>query len=135
MVFYREEEARPFPIESEASTRNAVQLVLLAEYLHRSVHEHIEIVKSEGPWPSDLKQLDLLTHRQRSVLHYLEKGWPNKLIAHHLAISENTLKNHLKAVFRVLGVQSRSQAIIVSRKLREQSMKANAAVNGHTNQT
>lgn len=123
MVFYREEETRPFPIESETSTRNAVQLVLLAEYLHRSVHEHVEIVKPEGSFSNDVKQLDQLTHRQRSVLQYLEKGWPNKLIAHHLAISENTLKNHLKAVFRVLGVQSRTQAIIASRKLREQSMK------------
>jgi DNA-binding NarL/FixJ family response regulator len=36
---------------------------------------------------------------------------PNKAIAEALFVSENTVRTHLKAVFRKLGVTNRSQAV------------------------
>ena len=130
IVCYREEESRPFEREHEAGTRDLVRLILLADYFRRSVHEHAGILTGVGPGSTGTGQFDQLTHKQRSVLHYLEKGWPNKLIAHHLAISENTLKTHLKTVFRVLGVHSRSQAVIMSGRLRDAAKKQGSVTDG-----
>lgn len=58
--------------------------------------------------------MPLLTGRQHQVLQALLQGWSNKLIARHLAISDNTLKTHLQSIYQTLGVQSRSQAILVA---------------------
>ena len=55
--------------------------------------------------------LDALSEREREVLALVARGLPNKLIARELAISEKTVKAHLTQVFRVLKVNSRSQAI------------------------
>jgi DNA-binding NarL/FixJ family response regulator len=56
--------------------------------------------------------LDGLSPREREVLGLLLEGLPNKLIARRLEISEKTVKTHLTAVFRQLGVTDRVQAVI-----------------------
>ncbi len=57
-----------------------------------------------------------MTSRQLEVLQGLLRGWPNKTISRHLDISENTLKGHLAAIYRILEVRSRSQAVIAAAK-------------------
>ncbi|MGE5503281.1 MAG: LuxR C-terminal-related transcriptional regulator [Actinomycetota bacterium] len=51
-----------------------------------------------------------LTPRQRQVLVMLANGAPNKVIARHLDIHEVTVKSHLRTIYRLLGVSSRTQA-------------------------
>ena len=53
-----------------------------------------------------------LTPRQREVLHYLKRGWTTKIIASELGLSEHTVKEHLKELFRVLGSRSRTEAVM-----------------------
>ncbi len=52
-----------------------------------------------------------LTPRQLQVLASLSEGKPNKLIARDLDVSENTVKAHLKSVFRILGAKNRTEAV------------------------
>ncbi|BCT74255.1 helix-turn-helix transcriptional regulator [Sinomonas cyclohexanicum] len=52
-----------------------------------------------------------LAAREEEVLQLLGTGMPNRGIAAELHISENTVKFHLRNVFRKLGVSSRAQAI------------------------
>ncbi|MNR09134.1 CsgBAC operon transcriptional regulatory protein [compost metagenome] len=52
----------------------------------------------------------LLTCRQRQVLTLLTAGKSNKEIGRALMISESTVKVHLTAAFRQLGVHSRMAA-------------------------
>lgn len=62
-----------------------------------------------------------LTPRQCDVLALLLKGQPNKLIARELGLSVETVKDHVAAVLRALGVSSRTQAVIaVSQILQRQ---------------
>ncbi|CAH2602625.1 Glycerol metabolism activator [Rhodovastum atsumiense] len=58
-----------------------------------------------------------LTPRQIAVLELIVQGKSNKQIAHELAISEMTVKAHVTAVLRKLGVFSRAQAIVRFRNL------------------
>ena len=53
-----------------------------------------------------------LTPRQTEVLGLLLKGQPNKLIARELNLSVETVKDHVAAVLRALGVSSRTQAVL-----------------------
>ena len=58
-----------------------------------------------------------LTPRQSDVLTLLLKGLPNKLIARELKVSVETVKDHVAAVLRALGVGSRTQAVLVVSRL------------------
>jgi len=65
-----------------------------------------------------------LTPRQLQVLQALSRGLPNKLIAHELDLSEHTIKDHVAAVFAVLGVRNRTEAVIRASQLRLQECSA-----------
>jgi DNA-binding NarL/FixJ family response regulator len=56
-----------------------------------------------------------LTQRQRQVLECLCQGLANKEIARQLNLTQNTIKTHISAIFKTLGVMSRTQAIIEAR--------------------
>jgi DNA-binding NarL/FixJ family response regulator len=55
-------------------------------------------------------ELSSLTAREREVLDLLAKGMTNREIADRMMISTNTVKRHLKAVFKKLDVHTRSAA-------------------------
>jgi len=54
---------------------------------------------------------DKLTARQREVLDELLKGQASKEIARSLDIAEGTVKIHLAAIYRALGVRTRAETI------------------------
>ncbi|MFZ2031565.1 MAG: response regulator transcription factor [Vitreimonas sp.] len=54
---------------------------------------------------------DKLTGRQKEVLAELLKGQASKEIARGLGIAEGTVKIHLAAIYRALGVRTRAEAI------------------------
>src|SRR3546814_18515913 len=51
-----------------------------------------------------------LTQRQQEVLHLMSKGRSNKEIARALDIAPGTVKVHINAAFRTLGVHNRVSA-------------------------
>jgi len=54
------------------------------------------------------------TRREHDVLGQLLLGQANKVIARHLDLQEVTVKLHLRRIFRKLGVQSRTQALLAA---------------------
>ena len=105
-------------------------------YIPKSAHPHeigkaITQVVTEGElWlPSNLalqhgfdpraadeadmaERIQSLTPQQFRVLMMLAEGLLNKQIAYDLAVSEATIKAHVTAIFRKLGVQNRTQAVL-----------------------
>jgi DNA-binding NarL/FixJ family response regulator len=61
-----------------------------------------------------------LTPRQNEVLALLLQGKPNKMIARDLNLSVETIKDHVAAVLRSLGVSSRTQAVLAVSQLNQQ---------------
>jgi DNA-binding NarL/FixJ family response regulator len=55
-----------------------------------------------------------LSRREREVLGELVAGLPNKGIAERLCISEDTVKSHVKAIFRKLGARDRAHAVALA---------------------
>lgn len=59
------------------------------------------------------ERLNSLTAQQQRVLEMLSAGLLNKQIAYDLNVSEATVKAHMTAIFRKLGVKNRTQAVIL----------------------
>jgi two-component system nitrate/nitrite response regulator NarL len=76
----------------------------------------IEVVLRQSTYPlsaqADNQQIDRanLSQREMDVLCCLTAGYPNKLIARQLDVSEATVKVHVKAILRKLKVGNRTQA-------------------------
>ncbi len=63
-----------------------------------------------------IRRLGELTPQQGRILQYICEGKLNKQIAFDLSIAEATVKAHVTAILRKLGVQSRTQAVLVAQK-------------------
>jgi two-component system nitrate/nitrite response regulator NarL len=57
---------------------------------------------------------DELTPREREILCHVAEGQSNKVIARNLGISDGTVKLHVKAVLRKLGLHSRVEAAVMA---------------------
>ena len=78
---------------------------------------------SQSPYqrvPLSLESVGL-TPRQSDVLALLLQGKPNKLIARELNVSVETVKDHVAAVLRALGVSSRTQAVLAVSQMQQQA--------------
>lgn len=69
--------------------------------------------------PADFSAADLdgLTARQREVARLLGHGFTNKAIGSMLGMTENTVKVHVTAIFRALGVSNRTEAVVAMQRL------------------
>ena len=63
----------------------------------------------------DPVDLGMLSARQREVLEFVVEGLSNAQIAQRLYLSESTIKQHLRAAYKVLGVRNRNEAARVVR--------------------
>src|SRR5271165_1849650 len=63
------------------------------------------------------RRLASLTPQQIRVLMMLSQGLLNKQIAYELSVSEATVKAHVSAILQKLGVESRTQAVILATKI------------------
>lgn len=54
---------------------------------------------------------NMLTFRERDVINLLIGGLTNKIIARQLFITPNTVKRHLKSIYKKLNVNTRSGAV------------------------
>jgi len=68
--------------------------------------------------------LNTLTPQQSRVLMFLSDGLLNKQIAHELQVSEATIKAHVSAILHKLGVDNRTQAVILARQLAAEAGEA-----------
>jgi two-component system response regulator DesR len=57
---------------------------------------------------------ELLTGRERDILRLAKRGLPNPQIARALHLSPGTVRNHLSAIYRKLGVHSRYEALAIA---------------------
>ena len=73
--------------------------------------KYVEETEAPPPHPS-------LTPRQSEILGLLEKGHSTEQIAGELHLSLETVRNHIRGIFRNLGVRSRLEAVAVAHRRR-----------------
>jgi DNA-binding CsgD family transcriptional regulator len=59
-----------------------------------------------------------LTARQAQVLHLLARGCSTEQMADELGVAQDTIRNHVRAILRRLGVHSRLEAVIEAHERR-----------------
>lgn len=99
---------------SADALQHSLRLVLLGEKVFPTDLAHLLINGRIAP-RAGLKRLGHekgLSDRELQILGCLLNGDSNKLIANHLAITEGTVKMHIKAVLKKINVQNRTQAAI-----------------------
>ena len=109
---------------NEASRAVATQVGF---HIHRDVRRKglVQRGRRVDAWTGDLLPADLtesarrgrtqlpaLTPRERQVLDLMAQGRSNRAIADVLRISENTVKNHVRAVLDKLHARSRTDAVV-----------------------
>ena len=106
-------------IPKSASVEAMTQAVLKVMEGERWVPE-----KARRPLPPDLpdfaamrERITSLTPQQFRVMGMLMEGLQNKVIAYQLDVSEATVKAHMTAIFRKLGVRNRTQAVLALKDL------------------
>jgi LuxR family maltose regulon positive regulatory protein len=101
--------------------RAVVELVELAAW--RVPHAWMDRVRralvpaADGGAPA-VALVEPLTDRERDVLRLLPSRLTLREIASELFVSQNTLKFHLRVIYRKLGVNGRAEAVETARRLR-----------------
>lgn len=76
---------------------------------------------AEDPAPAGreevIHRLSHLTRQQARILDLICEGKLNKQIAYDLSIADATVKAHVTAIMRKLGVQTRTQAVLLAREV------------------
>ena len=90
----------------------------LLSAIHRILDGEIYLPSfySEQSHPIE-KSLPSLTPRQKEVLALLAEGLPNKRICQRLHLTEHTVKSHLKSLFVILEVHTRTECAKMASEL------------------
>ncbi|MDX8351955.1 response regulator transcription factor [Cognatiyoonia sp. IB215182] len=92
----------------------------LAEIANEGVYKPSGFVEAENDddHAQIMARLSSLTNQQGRILELICEGKLNKQIAYDLSIAEGTVKAHVTAIMRKLGVQRRTQAVLVAQEAR-----------------
>ncbi|MEK7860487.1 MAG: response regulator transcription factor [Chloroflexota bacterium] len=90
-----------FLINEKIFSRPAVASRVLAEFRELSVYG-----------PGSTRVFAPLSPREVQILDNIAQGMKNKEVAYALAISEQTVKNHMSSILRKLSVNDRTQAVV-----------------------
>ncbi|MGZ4413687.1 MAG: LuxR C-terminal-related transcriptional regulator [Gaiellaceae bacterium] len=81
-------------------------------YTKAGITSRLQLVTSSSSQDVDLTQLGL-TPKQQQVARLMLNGDTNPAIAQKLYLSHETVRHHLQAVYRQLGVGNRYEAIVL----------------------
>jgi DNA-binding CsgD family transcriptional regulator len=83
-------------------------------YGSRLLREAVRLVPAVSSKPAPC-MLEPLTEREREVLQYLPSHLSVRQIAVHMCLSPNTVKTHVRAIYRKSGAVSRDDAVTIAR--------------------
>lgn len=86
---------------------------VVAKEMVGSLARIVQGEKNEPPRRS-AAPLSELTPREMEILSHVAEGQSNKMIARALNITDGTVKLHVKAILRKLGVHSRVEAAVIA---------------------
>ncbi|MEH3147840.1 MAG: PAS domain S-box protein [Methylobacterium frigidaeris] len=101
---------------SERELIAAIDAVMAdTSWFSRGVIERLASLRQPGRGAPDAR-LDALTARERQVLGLICQGLSDAAIGKRLSLARNTVRNHVAALYRKLGLHRRSEAVIWGRE-------------------
>ncbi len=103
--------------QTETELMAAVQSVLAeSSFLGRAIVERLTaLTRAKGP-ATNQAELASLPARAREVLELLAQGLPDDEVAKRLGVARTTLRNHIAAIYKKLGVHKRSALVVWARE-------------------
>ena len=99
---------------SELELVAAIEAVMTdASWFSRSIMDKLASLKNPRSEPK--KEVQELTPREREVLALISEGLDDKAIAQRLALSGNTVRNHVASIYGKIGVNRRPAAVAWAR--------------------
>jgi len=103
-------------LPAQAADSQAEFVGLLASL--RTALDDLEDLRGAQPLSRSLPAaFDALTARETEILNYLLDGVRVSTIAQRLYLSQHTVRNHLRAIFKKVGVTSQAELIRLARGL------------------
>ena len=87
-----------------------------ASWFTRGVLDKLAALRRPGPPGATAHDDTPLTRREREILKRVGRGSTDKEIADELALSQNTVRNHVASLYRKLGVNRRSAVVVWARE-------------------
>ncbi len=102
---------------SEAELVEAIDLVMEdPRWFSSAVASKLMAVKGRGPSAETAAKLARLTGRERQVLDLLCRGVRSAAVAAELGVSGNTVRNYVSSLYKKLGVHSRAELIVWTKR-------------------
>jgi DNA-binding CsgD family transcriptional regulator len=101
--------------EANHDTMSAIESVLTdTTSFARAIIEKLKGIRVDHPNPS-VSALEMLTDREREILGLICRGKSDSDMSEQLQLSQNTIRNHVASLYRKIGVNRRSAAILWAR--------------------
>lgn len=102
---------------SEAELVEAIDAVMAdASWFSRGVIERLASLRTAPLGPQRPGGLEQITAREREVLSHVGRGATDAEISRELGLSPNTVRNHVAALYRKLGLNRRSALVVFARE-------------------
>ncbi len=101
----------PLALRDQCRLVHLVREISLPPELERMIAERLQ---GWSPSTGPNSQLDVLTPRERDVLHLLTEGLDGPSIAKELVLSPATVRNHIQHILTKLGVHNRVEAVALA---------------------
>ena len=98
---------------------NKGETIIEPAIFNQIVHDYTRLSKKVAQINQPLaeEKMETLTPREQEILSHLVKGFTNKEISSATNLAVDTVKTHLRNIFRKFGVKNRTQAITQAMKL------------------
>jgi DNA-binding NarL/FixJ family response regulator len=87
-----------------------------SSWLTRMIVEKFSALRQGTRSPPRSSDMDILTGREREVLWLICEGRSDSEMSETLHLSQNTIRNHIASLYRKIGVNRRSAAVIWARE-------------------
>jgi DNA-binding NarL/FixJ family response regulator len=102
---------------SERDLMAAIQAAMAdTSWFARTILEKLRALRHGHPDTEESEEIDALSDREREVLGLICRGTSDTEMSRMLQLSPNTVRNHVASLYRKIGVNRRSAAVIWARE-------------------
>ena len=103
--------------QTEVELLTAIEAVMRdSSWFGEKIVEKLAGIIRQGPQDKPGSKLQDLTPRGRELLGLIAQGFSDVEVAGRLGISTNTIRNHVSAIYKIVGVRRRSALIVWARE-------------------